>query len=81
MAYSHCMAPETGPGTMGLYIMPITIHTTQGQGQGQGPMGCIPNSMFSVPVPVSCSLYEPLHRYWKLLFDENKDTLIFFWKM
>ena len=42
MAHSFCtgpgirMEPGLGPGMMGLHIMPLTIHTTQEQGQGTG---------------------------------------------
>ena len=48
---------------MGLYFVPLTVHTVQGQGTGQGmdrgPMGCMPISPFPVPVSVPYSVYEP----------------------
>ena len=40
MAHSHCTgpgigtAPGPGLGIMGLYIMPLTVRTTQGHRQG-----------------------------------------------
>ena len=30
MAHLHCMGLETGLGTMGLYIVHLNVHTTQG---------------------------------------------------
>ena len=56
MAHSHCTEPETervlGPGMMGLYIMPLTIHTKQGQGPGPGTNGLLSN--FPGPGLVQC---------------------------
>ena len=61
MAHSHCKG--SGLGTIGLYFVPLTVHTVQGQGTGQGmdrgPMGCMPISPFPVPVSVPYSVYEP----------------------
>ena len=56
-------------GTMGLYIMLCTVHTTQGQGQGTGtdgskpisPPGPVPGNRFLLyPVPfpmLQCEQY------------------------
>ena len=67
MACSQCTGPGQGLGTglgmMGFYIMLCTAHTTQRQGTGTAPMGCIPISplgpvpghmflIFHVPFPV-----------------------------
>ena len=60
---------------MGLYIMPISVHTTQHSDRDQAPMGCIPISTFPVPVPIS--VFEQLHRYCKLLIGEIQDILNF----
>ena len=50
MAHSHCM----GPGTMDLYTMLCTVHTTlrqePGQGMGMGTNGL--HTHFPVPFPV-----------------------------
>ena len=59
MARSQCFSLETAPGTMGLYIMPVTVRTTH------------TNFPFPVPVPVPISVYEPLHRYCKLWRDQR----------
>ena len=42
---------ETGPGTVSLHIMPLTVHTRQGQRHGQGT-GLGTN--FPVPGPLQC---------------------------
>ena len=60
MAHSHCTGPgtgpRTGPGTMGLYIMPLTVHTPPrlrtGQGTGPGTNGL--HTHFPVPGSVQC---------------------------
>ena len=50
----------TGPGTMGLYIMPLTAHTTPrpGTGQGMGPGTNGLHTHFPVPIPGPGSVYE-----------------------
>ena len=63
MAHAHCTRPGQGPGlgprTKGFYIMPRTVHTTQGRGKDREPLF----SIVSIPVPVAvmvpCSVYEP----------------------
>ena len=66
--------PGPGPGMMGLYIMPLTVHPTLRQRQGEvtGPgvkaiAHLLPRFPVPVPVPlpfpVPCSVYES-----KLLF-------------
>ena len=45
---------------MGFYIMPCTVHTTQGWNrESLFPIVPIPFS-FLVPVPVPCNVYKPL---------------------
>ena len=62
MAHSPCTGPGmgTGPGTMGFYTMPCTVHTTLRPGTGQG-MGMGTNGYHTdlpipchVPCPVQC---------------------------
>ena len=61
MAHSHCTGtgPGTALGTMGLYIMLCTGHTTlrQGQGTGTGTNGL--HTHFPFPGPVPCPVPVP----------------------
>ena len=67
MAHSHCTGPGLGmgqgmgPGTMGLYIMLCTVHTTLRQGQEMGQrIGTIGFYMhYPVPSPVPCPIPIP----------------------
>ena len=57
MVHSDCTRPGldigTGPrpGMIGLYIMPLTVHSTQEQGQGIGPDTNGLHTYFPVPIP------------------------------
>ena len=48
MAHAHRTGPgqgqrpRLGPGTMGFCITLCIVHTTQGKGQGQGPISNLP---------------------------------------
>ena len=72
MAHSHCAGP--GMGTMSLYLMPLSVHTTPRLGMGQG-MGLGTNGLHTYfpvpssgprpfPVSVLCSVYEPQEPEW-----------------
>ena len=60
MAHSHCTGlgkatePGTGPEMMGLYIMPLTVHTAQGQGHGIGLETKGLYTHFPIPIPGPC---------------------------
>ena len=66
MAHSHCMEP----GAMGLYIMPLTVHTTRSLGMGQGT-GPGTNGLQSLlMVLVAFSVCEPLRLSTKTSLDD-----------
>ena len=64
MAHSHCTGTGTEQGTMGLYVMLYTVHTTprQGQGTGTGLGTSGLHTHFPVPGPVQREWAIRTHR-------------------
>ena len=60
MSHSNCKEPGTGtglgPGVLGLYIMPLTVHPTlrPGMAKGTGPGTSGLHTHFPIPGPVQC---------------------------
>ena len=52
MVRSHCTGP--GLGMIVLYIMPLTVHTTRGQGQRMGPGTSELHTHIPIPGSVQC---------------------------
>ena len=60
MSQTHCTGPEagqgqgTGLGMVGFYIMLCIVHTTWGQGKGQGTIVSYCARIVPCPSPVHC---------------------------
>ena len=74
MGHSHCTGlgtatePGVGPELMGLYIMPLTVHTAQGQGQGMGLETYGLHTHFPIPIHYLC----PVQCEWAISLSKRK---------